>query len=137
MVSNQRHDRGIHDQATPRSSIPYVQRSFHGRDPGSGSRDVKFPARKVTTRKVTARKRQAKERQGLIFLSLILPVGQHHRSVLGEVKNGRNGKTHAHAIFWRCMYTLLSFAGSMTASAFTSYLQQLSLSYLTHFYLLI
>ena len=57
--------------------------------------------------------------------------------MLGEVKNGRDGHTHVHVIFWSCTYMKSSFVRLMDALAFTSYLQQLSLSYLTHFYLLI
>ena len=37
--------------------------------------------------------------RNIYFKSLVLPVGQHHRSVLGEIKNGQNGQMHAHAIF--------------------------------------
>ena len=57
--------------------------------------------------------------------------------MLGEVKNGRHGQMHVHAIFWSCTYTRSSFIGPMAALAFTSYFHKLSLSYLTHFYLLI
>ena len=57
--------------------------------------------------------------------------------LLEEAKNGQDGQTHVHAFFWIFMYTRLLFVGTMDASAFTSYLQKLSLSYLTHFYLLL
>ena len=40
-----------------------------------------------------------------IFFSLVLPLGQHHISVLGEGKNGWCGQTHVHVIFWSCTYT--------------------------------
>ena len=41
-------------------SVPKVQRSDHGRDPGIRSRARKGPARKGTPRKGTPRKIQAK-----------------------------------------------------------------------------
>ena len=82
-------------------------------------------------------KGKPKKGREYIFLSFVLPVTQHHRSVLGEFKNGRNRQMHAHAIFWSCTYTRSSFVGTMAASAFISYLQELYLLYLTHFYLLL
>ena len=89
MVPNQIYDWELHDQATSRSSVLKFQRSDHGRDPVTGSRARKGPSRKYTARKYTYREKQAKERQGIMFLSLVPPLGQHHRSMLGEVKNGR------------------------------------------------
>ena len=87
------------------------------------------------TQKGKAHPGEVKPKKGkeYIYLSLVLPVGQHHRSVLGEVKNGLDGQTHAHTIFWSRTYIRLSSIRPMDGSAFTSYLQQLSLSYQTHF----
>ena len=85
-------------------------------DPGPG----KSQPGKSQTVKAQPEKSQAKERQGIIFLRLVLTVGQHHSSVLGEVKNRRNGQTHTHAIFLSCTYTRSSFVWPMAALEFTS-----------------
>ena len=56
------------------------------KDPGPGkSQQRKAQPGKAQPGKVKPKK--GKE----FFLSLVLPVGQHHRSVLREVKNGWNG----------------------------------------------
>ena len=61
--------------------------------------------------------------------------GNYNSILLGKVKNGRYGQTHAHAIFWSCTYMRLSSVRPMDASAFTSYLQQLYLSALWNIHL--
>ena len=108
MVSNRRYDWGLHNQATSRRSVSKVQRSDHRRDPGTGSR-----ARKVPYRKGTSSKSQSKERQGF-FLSLVLPVIQHHRSVLVEVKTD-DGQTYVHATVWGHTYMQPLSVGMMAA----------------------
>ena len=44
---------------------------------------------KAHPRKIHPGKGKPRKVKEYIFLSLDLPVGQHHRSVLGEVKNGK------------------------------------------------
>ena len=62
-------------------------------DPGSG----KSQPEKSQTGK--SQPRNGKPKKGKeYFFSLVLLVGQHHRSLSGEVKNGQNGQTHAHVI---------------------------------------
>ena len=48
-----------------------------------------------------------------------------------------DGQTHINAVFWSRMYMRPSSIGPMDESQVTSYLQKLSVYYLTHFYLLI
>ena len=64
-------------------------------DPGPGNSQ---PGKAQIGRAQTGKGKPNKGKE-YIFLTLVLPLGQHHRSVLGEVKNRRNGQTHAHAIF--------------------------------------
>ena len=103
MLSNQRYDWVLHDQATPRISAPKIQISDHGRDPGTGSR-----ARKVPGRKNTPRKRQSKGRQGIYIFKFDPASRASPQECVGRIKKWTMD---------RCTYMRLSSVGPMDASS--------------------